>query len=257
MKDLRQYMEFANKLADTSGSIIRKYYRNLETVDTKDDRSPVTVADRETEQSLRAIIERQFPEHGIQGEEFGIKNENAPLRWVLDPVDGTLSFTIGRPTFGTLIGLLENGEPIIGLIDQPIIHERWLAGKGEGTKLNNKPVKSKNPVALKDAVIATTGPSYYDKEGLNVLGKLQDASKSIVYGGDCYLYGLIATGQLDIAIDMGLKTHDFMPVINIIEESGGVITDWQGNKLTTESKGDVLVSSSLKLHKEALAALAA
>jgi len=249
---MQQFIEFANQLVDSSAGVIRKYFRNLDKIETKSDASPVTIADREAESVLRNIIKSQYPEHGIHGEEFGIENPDAEYQWIIDPIDGTISFMSGRPTFGTMIGLLQNGTPILGIIDQPINHERWIAAKGEGLIFNGKKASVRKCKNLKSATISTTAPEYYNSHGLAKLHKLRDESAHILYGGDCYLYALVACGQLDIALDSGLKPHDFLPIIPIIKEAGGQITDWQGNELDKNSKGDVIVSGDERVHQEAI-----
>lgn len=244
--------EFVDKLADKSGDIIRKHFRNLDKIETKSDKSAVTIADREAETIIRDLIKQEYPEHGILGEEFGEENPSARYKWIIDPIDGTLSFMTGRPIFGTLIGLLDNGKPIASVINQPINNERWLAIEGHGCKFNGKKNTVRHCGNLSNATIATTAPNYYTKEGLQKFNHLTQKVEHTIYGGDCYMYAQVASGWIDIAIDSGLKTHDFLPLIPIIKESGGIITDWQGNELNEKSNGDVIAAGDKKAHAEAL-----
>jgi inositol-phosphate phosphatase/L-galactose 1-phosphate phosphatase/histidinol-phosphatase len=249
---------FANKLVDKSADIIHKYFRNIDNnIIAKADLSPVTIADQETEQALRKLIREKFPKHGIQGEEFGIENENAEYRWIIDPIDGTTSFMIGRPTFGTLIGLMHNNETILGVINQPISGERWMAYKGHGATLNNKKISVRPCAKLADATLCTTGPNYFTPEKLVLFNEISAKSRYTVYGGDCYMYGLLASGHTDLIIESGLKQHDFFPIKTIIEEAGGIITDWQGNQLDMQSKGDIVVAGDKHVHAEAIKMLSA
>ncbi|MDA0781082.1 MAG: histidinol-phosphatase [Rickettsiales bacterium] len=244
--------KFVDKVVDKSEDIICKHYRNLNNIETKDDESPVTIADREAETSIREFINKEYPEHGIIGEEFGEENINARYKWIIDPIDGTLSFMIGRPIFGTLLALLDNGKPILSVINQPITKERWLAVQGEGCKLNGKNAQVKNCGSLSQATIATTGPNYFTKDGLEKFNRLSKSAKHTIYGGDCYLYALVASGFLDLAIDSCLKPHDFMPLIPIVKEAGGIITDWTGNELNEKSDGNVIAAGSKTAHEQAI-----
>jgi inositol-phosphate phosphatase/L-galactose 1-phosphate phosphatase/histidinol-phosphatase len=245
-------ISFANNLVDNSGDIIRKHFRNIDNIIAKGDMSPVTIADQETEQVLRELIRKKFPEHGIQGEEFGIENESAEYRWIIDPIDGTTSFMIGRPTFGTLIALTQNGKAVLGVIDQPIAGERWLAYNGLGATLNNKKIRTRKCEKISDAVLCTTGPNYFSSDKLKLFNQTSEKARYTIYGGDCYSYGLLAAGHVDLVIESGLKQHDFMPLKTIIEEAGGIITDWQGNEIGMDSSGDVLVAGDARVHKEVL-----
>jgi histidinol phosphatase-like enzyme (inositol monophosphatase family) len=247
--------EFVNKLVDNSGSIIRKHFRNLDKIETKSDKSAVTIADREAEKIIRDLIKQQYPSHGILGEEFGEENPTARYKWIIDPIDGTLSFMTGRPIFGTLIGLLDNGKPIASVINQPINNEKWLAVQGHGCTFNGKKTKVRACGSLSNATIATTAPNYFTPEGLQKFNHLTEKVKHTIYGGDCYMYAQVASGWLDMAVDSCLKPHDFLPLIPIIKEAGGIITDWHGNELNEKSNGDVIASGDKKAHAEALAIL--
>lgn len=253
--NIEELTKFANKLADSSGSVIRKYYRNFGSIDAKGDASPVTIADREAEQAIRQLIKQQYPEHGIQGEEFGVENENVKLRWVIDPIDGTTSFMIGRPTFGTLIALTFEGKPIIGIIDQPINGERWVGVKGEVTTFNGKEISVRGCDFLSEAIIATTGPNYFNQEKLVRFNNIAGKARYTVYGGDCYSYALLAMGMVDAVVESGLKPHDFMALKVVVEGAGGVSSDWNGRELDINSNGDVIFAGDMRVRAEILKVL--
>ncbi len=254
--NILELTQFAHKLADKSGEVIRKYYRNFGSIEAKGDLSPVTIADQEAEKAIRFLIKQHYCDHGIQGEEFGLENENSKLRWVIDPIDGTSSFMIGRPIFGTLIALSYEGRPIIGLIDQPITGERWIGYEKENqTKqsfLNGKSINTRSCEKLANAVIATSGPNYFSKDKLSKFNEIAGKALYKIYGGDCYNYALLAMGTVDVVVESGLKPHDFMALSAVVEGAGGMATDWQGKPLDINSNGDVLCSGDKKVHEEVL-----
>lgn len=252
----QEIISFANHLADVSGEVIKKYFRKDLGEILKKDQSPVTLADREVEEIIRNEISKKFPDHGIIGEEFGKINPDAKYQWVIDPIDGTISFVIGRPIFGTLISLCENQKPILGIINQPIANERWI-GSEIGTFFNGKKVQARKCENLSDAILCATSPSFFRGKDLEIVNKISAKTKyqnqgGIIYGGDCYLFGLLSMGQIDIVIEKGLKNFDFISLVPIIENAGGIITDWSGRKLDINSDGSVLACGDAKLHKQIL-----
>ncbi|MGQ9366725.1 histidinol-phosphatase [Azospirillum sp. ST 5-10] len=247
----------AQRLADSSAAVVRRYFRTPVTVDDKDDRSPVTVADREAERIIRAILEAQRPDDGIVGEEHGSRNTGAEYVWVIDPIDGTKSFIVGRPIFGTLIALLRNGVPVLGIIDQPIVGDRWLGVAGRPTTLNGQPAKVRPcPGGLAAAVLGTTGPDLFPGDTLDAFRRAATAAKATVYGGDCYTYGLLAAGYYDLVVEAGLKLYDFAALVPVVTGAGGLMTDWEGRPLDQRSDGRVIAAGDPRTHREALAALA-
>jgi histidinol phosphatase-like enzyme (inositol monophosphatase family) len=249
---IESIIPLAGHLADEAGRIITPYFRGDFTVDSKTDETPVTIADRRVEERLRAIIEAQRPEDGIIGEEFGIKESKNQYDWVFDPIDGTKSFIIGRPTFGTLIALCENGVPVLGVIDQPIAKERWVGAKGQPTTLNGKAIKTRPCPQLKEARLASTTPSLIPHHW----ERLRDASQMLVWGGDCYCYGLITLGGVDAVVETDLGKHDYAALPPIIEGAGGWMGDWKGKSLTLDSAGDVLAVGDIALKDQILEILA-
>lgn len=247
-----ELIPFAEQLATVSGEIVRRYYRKDIPFEVKGDMSPVTLADQEIERSLRALIHNRHPDHGVIGEEFGAANPEAEYQWIIDPIDGTKSFMIGRPIFGTLIALVRGGVPVLGIIDQPILGERWTGVKGFATNFNYEPIRTRKCKKLADAVFCTTSPNLFSGSDYEGFERIRDAVQYAVYGGDCYSYGLLARGSVDIVLETGLKPYDFCALRPIIEGAGGIITDWAGDPITIHSDGRVLACGDRALHKEAL-----
>ena len=247
---MQEFLSLANMLADEAGDIIRKYFRQPFEVERKSDDSPVTIADRAVEQRLREIIEAQRPDDGILGEEFGTKDSKSGLTWVLDPIDGTKSFVIGRPTFGTLIALCERDYPVCGLIDQPILKERWV-GDGTETRMNGKIVKTRPCKSFEDARICSTTPTMFDKiEPYGQAYQIFETGSKMAWGGDCYMYGLIASGYMDVAFEASLSPYDFAALVPVVKGAGGHISDWRGDPLTLKSNGKVIAVGDPELWPE-------
>lgn len=249
-----QYMEFALNLADASGETLRRWFNTPISAAQKADASPVTEADREVEQKIRSMISETFPQHGIIGEEFGNIRSDSPYLWVIDPIDGTKSFIAGYPIFTTLISLFYNNKPVLGIIDQPILRERWTAVSGEKTLYNSLPLSAPTTgKTLEKANIATTSLTYFSAEEAFKFNKLKEKSSTVIYGGDAYAYAMLASGKIDIVIDAGLKLYDFCALLPIIEGAGGIITDWAGDPLSLNSDGRVIACINKELHEHALA----
>lgn len=239
-------LALAHRLAEAAGAAIRPFFRGRFADERKGDESPVTEADRAAEAAMRAILEAERPADGILGEEYGQVREGAGRQWVLDPIDGTISFMAGRPIFGTLIALVQDGWPVLGIIDQPVSGERWAGRIGEATTFNGKVVRARTCPRLEDAVLATSSPHYFaadEAEPYMALAAAVGRNKRqgmIVYGGDCYNYGLLAGGHLDIVCEAGLKLFDYAALVPIVEGAGGVMSDWQGHPLDAGSDGTVI-----------------
>jgi len=249
---------FANSLADLSESLIAKYFRSSSLEDfEKSDNSPVTLADTEVERVIREAIEAKYPEHAICGEEFEETEGNSPYKWYIDPIDGTSSFITGKPVFTTLIALTYKHEPILGVVNQPILKERWCGGELYPTNFNGKNVKTRGTKNLEDAVFSTTSPYLFSEAGAKQLDKLRANTKYQKYGGlfcgaDAYQYAMLATGYIDLIVEEGLKPHDFLALIPVVRSAGGVITDWSGQDITDKSDGRVIASATEALHQKAL-----
>ncbi|HTS90877.1 MAG TPA: histidinol-phosphatase [Stellaceae bacterium] len=249
-------LAFANELAEIAGTIARRYFRKGVAVDDKADRSPVTVADREAEAALRAAIERAYPADGILGEEHGAVRLDARRVWVLDPIDGTKSFISGVPLFGTLIALVEAGEPVLGVIDQPISRERWLGARGHATTLSGAPVRTRSCPTLGAATLYATSPDMFTGAEAQSFARLKSAVKLARFGADCYAYGLLAAGFIDVVVEASLKPYDYLAMVPVIEGAGGSIVDWEGRKLGLGSGGRILACGDPTLLPSAHALLA-
>ena len=256
MVDLDPFLTLAAALADAAGAAVRPYFRQPLAVDDKPDSSPVTVADRAAEHAMREMIADRFPEHGIIGEEFGREREAAEFVWVLDPIDGTKSFISGVPLFGTLIALAQRGRPVLGIIDQPVSHERWVGAAGRPTTFNGAAVRCRPCSSLATATVFSTSPDMFTGADAAAHARLAAAAKLVRYGADCYAYGLLALGFIDLVVEASLKPYDFSAMLPIVEGAGGVATDWSGAPLTLASDGRVVVAGDPRAHRAALAALA-
>ena len=249
-------VDLAHHLADAGGAVLRRYYRAELDEDDKGDGSPVTVADREAEAVMRELLAARAPDHGVVGEELGRSREDAEIVWVLDPIDGTKAFITGKPLFTTLIGVLFRGQPVLGLIDQPIVGDRWVGVAGRATVLGSRPVRTRTAVSLARARLSTTGPQYVGEAAKRAFDRVAARAKLVSYGGDGYQYGLVASGGLDLVIESGLKLHDFAALVAVVEGAGGVITDWHGRALDAASDGSVIAAGDTRIHAEALSLLA-
>jgi inositol-phosphate phosphatase/L-galactose 1-phosphate phosphatase/histidinol-phosphatase len=253
--DLDSFLTFAHRFADAAGEVIRPYFRRPLAIRDKADLSPVTAADREAEEVMRALIERHFPEHGILGEEFGSVREDAEFVWVLDPIDGTKSFISGVPLFGTLIALTRAGRPILGVIDQPISRERWAGASGRPTTLNGASIRSRACPMLAAATLFATTPDMFRGQDAASFARVSADVKLTRFGADCYAYGLLAAGFVDLVLEASLKPYDFCAMVPVVEGAGGVATDWQGDRLHLASDGRILVAGDRRAHDAALALL--
>ena len=227
-------LQTAHDLANAASGVTLKHFRCHSTTDDKGGGGfdPVTVADRGAEEVMRDIISRRFPEHGIAGEEYGNTNEGADFVWNLDPIDGTRSFIIGLPLWGTLIGLQHEGKPLLGIMDQPFTGERFWSGEQaawyRGPKGDTKQCKTQACNDLAQAYLAATTPDMFKGEDEARFTALAKAVRMRRFGGDCYLYCMLAAGHIDIVAEAQLKPFDIVPLIPIVEKAGGVVAQWGG-----------------------------
>lgn len=250
--DSSTLISFCKELAAASSAIIRRYYRTAYAVDTKHDESPVTIADREAELAMRALIMARFPGHGILGEEFGLHQPDAPYRWVLDPIDGTKNFISHSYLFGTLIALLYEGKPILGVIHHPMTGD-LLIGDGATTWLNDEPVRVRPCARIEDALLLTSSPTAVN--GYQNVAAYEAITRRVLRyrtWGDCHGYFLVATGGADIMADPVMSPWDLLALVPIIEGAGGRITDWQGNDAAS---GQSTVATAGTIHDELIRAL--
>jgi myo-inositol-1(or 4)-monophosphatase len=258
---LTDRLTFAHGLADAARAVIRPYFRRRIDVTDKGPAGffdPVTEADKRAEQVMRDRIAAAYPDDGILGEEFGHRAGDSGFVWILDPIDGTRAFIAGQPLWGTLIALEHSGVPVLGILDQPFLDERFTASAGV-TELRNasstQTLKTRRCAALGDAVICTTHPMlHFNEADRQRYWNVEKRCRLSRYGGDCYAYALVALGFVDLVIETDLKRWDIAPIIPIIEGAGGIVTDWEGRPMN--EGGRVVAAGDVRVHAEALKILA-
>jgi myo-inositol-1(or 4)-monophosphatase len=253
------WLAAAEAAADAAGAVVRPLFRSGLQADLKADRSPVTEADRAAERAMCDVLARHCPQHGIIGEELGAINPEARFRWAIDPIDGTRAFITGRPLFGTLIGLLDRGVPVLGVIDQPVTGERWLATAGRPTQFRGRfggRAGTRPCAALHAAELSCTSPEMFGAD-LPRWQCLAAACGRRSFGGDCYAYGLLALGQIDVIAEADLKVWDWAALVPVVEGAGGRMTGWAGQKLSEDGDGRALAVGDPALLAPAIALLAA
>lgn len=252
------YLAFLHRLADIAKEQILPHFRSAAEVGNKDGDGfdPVTIADRSAEEAIRAAIETAFPEHGILGEEFGDKNLDADLVWVIDPIDGTRSFIAGLPVWGVLVGLVQEGKPSLGMMSQPFTGERFFGGGGVASYQGPdgpRRLETRSCATIEDSVLFTTSPHDFSDADLAVYRRVERKAKLARYGTDCYAYCMLAAGNVDAVVEAGLKPYDILPLVPIIESAGGQVTDWQGNP--PPDSGQILATGDPRLHDQILTIL--
>jgi myo-inositol-1(or 4)-monophosphatase len=252
---------FANRLADTSGAVIRPLFRQRIDVAHKHGRhdfDPVTEADKGAERAIREVVARERPNDGVLGEEFPETPGTSGYRWILDPVDGTRAFITGRHEWGSLIALEKDGKPMLGILDQPVLGERFvgvngvshLIQAGKASRLEVRPCAS-----IADAVLCATDPgAYFSKEQLSAFARVERLAKMTRYGGDCYLFAALALGFVDVVIEANFNAWDVAALIPLVEGAGGVITSWDGE--SAQDGRTILASGDRRVHAEAMKLLA-
>ena len=253
--ELDDLVQLAHRLADCARQHTLPLFRTALEVIAKLDDSPVTVADRSAEAGMRSLLGAQVPSHGILGEEHGRERMDAEYLWVLDPIDGTKSFITGSPLWGTLIALLHGGQPVLGLVDMPVLGERWLAVEGRVTLCNGQPVRVGTCQSLAQARIYTTSPDAFKPAEWVAFDALSRACALRRFGGDCYSYAQLAGGHIDLVVEAGLQPYDYLAMVTLVQSAGGVMTDWNGQPLGVGSDGRVVAAATPELHTQALLAL--
>ena len=249
---LEELLIFSNFLADEAAKITMSFFRNKFDIENKDDFSPVTTADKKTELKIRKLINQKYPNHGILAEEFENKNIDSELLWVIDPIDGTRSFVAGHKDFGTLIALLYKKKPVIGIIDCPAHKERWVGVINKPTRFNGKISKTNSKEFTEDCYALTTGLYLENKKFKKGFDKLIKKIKYFRLGGDCYMYGMLSSGLIDIVIEDTLKAHDYMALVPVIEGAGGIVSDKNENKISLNSDGSIVASCSKAVHDKVI-----
>ena len=240
--NLEADIALAQRLADAARAAILPHFRSGVGSERKADATPVTLADRAAEEAMRAILTAERPDDAVHGEEFGATTGNSGRTWVLDPIDGTTAFLAGRPIFGTLIALVVEGWPVLGVIDQPVLQERWIGASGQATTFNGQPVRTRACRELAEASLATTGPHYFDQHDGDHFMALAARTdhRRMVMGGDCYNYAMLASGHIDVVCEANLKLHDWAALVPVVEGAGGTMADWNGEPLHAASSGHVI-----------------
>ena len=249
-----QALLLAEQLADVARRIARQHFRMPLDVASKTDGTPVTVADRGIEDHMRRLIRAAFPGHAIRGEEYAAEG-SGEFTWVLDPIDGTKSFISGYPLFGSLIALRQGTRTVLGVLEVPALGERWVGAEGRGTLFDGKPARTSDCRSLEQAILYTTTAETFEAADRSSFEALADRCALRRYGGDCYLYGMLASGYCDLVIEAKLKPHDYMAVIPIVTGAGGRISDWQGAPLDGSSDGRVIAAATEELWRESLEVL--
>jgi myo-inositol-1(or 4)-monophosphatase len=255
--EIEQRLAFAYRLADAARDVISPYFRKPVAVSDKGSAGlfdPVTEADRRAEQTIREMIVAAYPQDGIVGEELGDVLGSSGYRWVIDPIDGTRAFIAGQPLWGSLIGLERGGEPILGLLEQPFLRERFV-GTNDRAELHNAGgtslLKTRSCGGLRDAVISTTHPiAHFNDAERAQFFRVEKACRMSRYGGDCYAYGLLALGFIDLVVEARLAHWDIAPLIPLVKGAGGLLTDWQGRPWRPGA--NALAAGDARVHAEAV-----
>lgn len=254
MKDrmtLDQIAASAARIAEAASAVPMRHFRQSGLgVETKDDAdaSPVTIADRATEEAIRAALAAEFPGHGIFGEEFGTEGSLDGPAWIIDPIDGTRFFLTGYPAFGMLIGHLQAGVPQVGVVRMPALNETYLGIKDAGATLNGAPIRARTTTELREARLFINEAERLFAHDPALFARLCKSGHTRRMSYDCYPHAMVASGQIDAVIDIGLEPYDFLPLVPLIEAAGAVITDWEGRALTLGSDGRVVTAATPALH---------
>jgi len=257
---LQHMLDAACRAADAAASVTCQYFRSdmhVENKASEDAFDPVTQADRLAELAIREALSREFPDIGFYGEEHEVVVGSSELIWVVDPIDGTRAFMSGMPLWGTLIGLYDGQKAIAGVMDQPILQERYLA-TGASAQLHQpgriKTLTTRSGVSLEQAVFYCTTPDMFTTElDRRRFSCVKERALLTRYGGDCYAYALLAAGFVDVVLDCDLKPYDIMALIPLIEASGGVVSNWEGDSAV--DGGYIVAAGSPALHEQVLSIL--
>lgn len=253
-----ELVEFMVALAELAAATIRPYFRSSLAIENKALESqhfdPVTIADKAAEKAIRQAIEASYPEHSILGEELSTKQGQAPYTWVIDPIDGTRAFVCGLPTWATLIGLCHHNNPIMGLMNQPIVGDLFVGGMGSSGLLDyrgaERSIKVRQPQGLTTCTLFATTPEMFNRDELAAFDALSKSVRMTRYGVDSYAYAMLAAGQIDLVVESGLGFYDIAPLIPIIEAAGGIVSDWEGHPV--RGAGRVVAAASASIHGQTL-----
>lgn len=244
--------ETASKIVAEASKTAMSYFRQLLEVETKGDESPVTVADKNVEAEIRKALQAAYPDYGILGEEFGAEKMDSDTYWVVDPIDGTRSFISGMPLFGMLLGLVENGKPVLGLVGMPALGEVFVGSAGQAT-LNGKPIQASDQTDLNAATLFINEAEKLAANHADIFARLCVTGKTRRMSYDCYPHAMLAAGHIDCVVDYDLQPYDYLPVVALVEAAGGLMTDWQGYALDLNSDGRVLSAATPELLEQLVA----
>lgn len=261
--DLRSFLAFIDELAEAARAALLPFFRQSLSVENKAQKGfdPVTEADRAAESAMRALIATRYPDHAVHGEEFADIGGSSPWRWILDPIDGTRAFISGLPTWGVLIGLTHQGTPVLGALDQPYLQERFVGFPGGAVfrgPQGERALKVRPCTVLTDATLSTTDPELFTPSEKGAFDQVRAAARLTRLGLDCYAYGMLAAGHIDLVIESGLKPFDILPLAPIIEGAGGVLTDWRGRpvrgggQVVAAANHDILEQARIALRRSAV-----
>lgn len=253
--DLRARLASALEITEIASKISLGHFNSALHITTKDDASPVTIADQETEQSIRDQLERRFPDDGIYGEEFGAQGLDLDAIWVIDPIDGTRSFIAGVPLFGMLVAMVQDHVAQIGICRLPALGQVYCAARGQGATRNGEMISVSDQTVLQDAMLFINEGEKIYANAPAVFDRLCSAGRLRRLSYDCQPHALVATGQVDAVVDYDLKPYDYLAMVPIVEEAGGVITDWSGAPLDFNSDGRVVTAATPRLHAELMGLL--
>lgn len=252
----KEFEAFAIGIVANARALSLPRFRRPVDVTLKGDMSPVTAVDRGVESMVRERIELAWPTHGLLGEEYGATRVDAEFVWSIDPIDGTRSFISGWPLWGTLLALLRNGRPVLGVLDMPALDERWVGHVGVGTLMNDQPCRTSTCERLEAATLYTTTPDMFSPEEWARFDRTSRAAYTRRFGGDCYGYGMLASGHIDAVIEANLMPYDYLAIAPVVQAAGGVITDWEGRELGLDSGGRVVAAATPALHAALIESLA-
>ena len=246
--DLQSRLDTALAIAKAAGDVALRHFNSALNIITKEDASPVTVADRETERYIRRRLQVHFPQDGTYGEEYGASGLDQDIVWVIDPIDGTRSFIAGVPLFGLLMAMMRDDKALIGICRLPALNQVYAAARGLGATLNDHPVRTSGQTDLNRAMLFINEGEKIYADHPHLFDRLLGAGAMRRLSYDCQPHALVAAGQVDAVVDYGLKPYDYLAMVPIVQEAGGTITDWTGAPLDFNSDGRVVTAATAELH---------
>lgn len=249
---MQDYLDRILDITQEAALIPRKYFRAGVDITHKSDATPVTIADQATEEFIRTELAKHFPEHGVIGEEFAAREANSAFQWIIDPIDGTRAFISGMPLYGMLVGLLQDGQPVLGVVRMPELNEVYAGISANATLNGTIPLSVSTTTRLADAMLYINEADKIRRDEPDVFARLNAAGRDRRYSYDCYPHALLAAGHVDACVDYDLKPFDILPLVPIITAAGGIVSDWQGQPLGLKSDGRVVAAATASLHAELL-----